>query len=147
MDVNEKLLGNILEMVSDFENICNMTREECDVVYPPNSDKNVESLKTRLIPLIHDKYFVMERTDSKDKFVNTKNDYQVLFDFFIDRKETLIAILNGDKEPSKDVLWDCEILTDCLCWQALGYDVNDIECINLHLYTEMFRYLNNLFND
>ena len=31
--------------------------------------------------------------------------------------------------------------------RQLGYDVNDIECINLHLYTEMFRYLNNLFND
>jgi (p)ppGpp synthase/HD superfamily hydrolase len=31
--------------------------------------------------------------------------------------------------------------------RQLGYDVNDMECINLHPYTEMFRYLNNLFND
>jgi (p)ppGpp synthase/HD superfamily hydrolase len=31
--------------------------------------------------------------------------------------------------------------------RQLGYDVNDVECINLHQYTEMFRYLNNLFND
>jgi hypothetical protein len=31
--------------------------------------------------------------------------------------------------------------------RQLGYDVNDMVCINLHPYTEMFRYLNNLFND
>jgi (p)ppGpp synthase/HD superfamily hydrolase len=31
--------------------------------------------------------------------------------------------------------------------RQLGYDVNNMECINLHPYTEMFRYLNNLFND
>ena len=31
--------------------------------------------------------------------------------------------------------------------RQLGYDVNDMECVNLHPYTEMFRYLNNLFND